>query len=129
MRRRAIEIPGLDHGGLPIPQASVVGNVLVSGGISPTDPATGAKPDDIESQVGLVFDNLERIMSAAGGTTDDIVKVTVFARDRGIRPHVDARWTAMFPDPASRPARHTLVADLAGNMQIQLEVIAILGDN
>ena len=32
-RRRSIDIPGLSHGPNPIPQASVVGNLLVSGGV------------------------------------------------------------------------------------------------
>jgi hypothetical protein len=34
----------------------------------------------------------------------------------------------MFPDEASRPARHTLRIDLAEPLQIQLEIIAVLGE-
>jgi len=33
----------------------------------------------------------------------------------------------MFPDAASRPARHTLRTDLQGGMQLQLEIMAVLG--
>ena len=74
MTRRSVEVPGLHHGGLPIPVACVVGNLLASSGISPLDPATGGIPDAV---------------------------------------------------PA---ARHTLRIDLAGSMQIQLEILAVLGE-
>ncbi|MCL2471229.1 MAG: RidA family protein [Propionibacteriaceae bacterium] len=126
-RRRSIDVDGLGHGGIPIPEASRVGPLLVSGGIGPMDPATGSVSDDQATQVATAFDNVIRVMTAAGGTTDDIVKVTVLARDRTIRGAVDARWVEMFPDPDSRPARHMLVTDLAGSTLIQLEIIAYLG--
>lgn len=123
---RSIEVPGLRHSA-PIPQAAVVGNLLVSGGIGPMDPETGATPDGTDEQVAVVFANVRRVLAAAGGTPDDIVKCTVFVRDRAIRPVVDKYWVEMFPDAASRPARHTLPAELQGSMQLQLEIMAVLG--
>jgi 2-iminobutanoate/2-iminopropanoate deaminase len=127
MARRSIEVPGLQHGALPIPVASVVGNLLVSGGINPVDPETGAIPDDTDEQVAVAFANVRRVLAAAGGAPEDVVKCTVFVRDRAIRPVIDKYWTEMFPDPASRPARHTLTADLQGRTQLQLEIMAVLG--
>ena len=126
MIRRSIEVSGLHHGGLPVPQAAVVGGLLISSGISPLDPADGAVPEDVKHQVSLVFDNARRVLAAAGGTSEDIVKVTVFVRDKGIRPIVDEQWLILFPNPASRPARHMLRTDLADPLQIQLEITAVL---
>jgi 2-iminobutanoate/2-iminopropanoate deaminase len=126
MARRSIEVPGLRHGA-PIPQASVVGNLLVSGGISPVDPETGAIPDGTDEQVATAFANVRRVLAAAGGSPADVVKCTVFVPDKAIRPVVDKYWVEMFPDPASRPARHTLRSDLQGGMQLQLEIMAVLG--
>jgi enamine deaminase RidA (YjgF/YER057c/UK114 family) len=128
MTRRSIEVPGLHHGGVPIPQACVVGNLLTSSGISPLDPATGAVPDSTEEQVELVFANVRRILAAAGGRPEDVAKCTVFVRDKGIRPVIDKYWTELFPDATSRPARHTLRAELADSLQIQLEIVAVLGE-
>lgn len=128
MARRSIEVPGLHHGGLPIPQASVVGNLLVSSGISPLDPGSGTVPGDTDTQVALAFANARRILDAAGGSPGDVVKCTVFVRDKGIRPVVDKHWLEMFPDETSRPARHTLRIDLTDPMQIQLEITAVLGE-
>ena len=128
MARRSIEVPGLHHGGLPIPQACVVGNLLASSGISPLDPATGTVPDSAEEQVPLVFANVRSVLEAAGGAPRDVVKCTIFVRDKAIRPVVDKYWTEMFPDGHSRPARHTLRVDLAEPLQIQIEIIAVLGE-
>jgi enamine deaminase RidA (YjgF/YER057c/UK114 family) len=126
MARRSIEVPGLRHRA-PIPQACVVGNLLVSGGISPVDPETGSVPDDTEGQVAVAFANVRRVLAAAGGTADDVVKCTVFVQDKAIRPVVDKHWVEMFPDEASRPARHMLRTDLRADTQLQLEVMAVLG--
>lgn len=128
MTRRSIEVPGLNHGGLPIPQACVVGNILVSGGISPVDPSTGSVPEGADEQVELVFANVRRVLDAAGGGPQDVVKCTVFVRDKAIRPVIDKHWLELFPDQASRPARHTLRTDLAGPLHIQLEITAVLGE-
>ena len=127
MARRSIEVPGLRHNA-PIPQASVVGNLLVSGGIGPVDPETGATPDGTDEQVAMAFANVRRVLAAAGGTPGDVVKFTVFAQDRAIRSVVDKYWVEMFPDAASRPARHTLRYELQGSMQLQIEIMAVLGE-
>lgn len=124
-RRRAIHVEGLAHGA-PIPNAAVVGNLLVSGGISGMDPATRAFPPTVEEQVELLFANTGRVMEQAGGSLDDIVKFTFFVLDRGARTVIDPHWTALFPDPESRPARHTLTHPLPEPMLVQCEITAVL---
>lgn len=129
MTRRSINIDGLSHGGLPIPQASLVGPLLASGGINGMDPATGEIPAGLEQQIGLVFANMRAIVEAAGGTVEDIARCVFYVRDKSCRPLVDAEWTAMFPDPESRPARHTLVHDLNGPLLVQCELTAYIKEN
>lgn len=124
--RQSIEIPGLGHGGQPIPAASRVGPLLVSGGISGKDPETGTIPEDPAAEVAQAFTNLKAILEAAGATLEHVAKVTVFVKDRDIRTHVNPPWLELFPDPESRPARHTLETSLAG-MRIQLECLAFIG--
>lgn len=126
VRRRSIEIPGLGHGSQPIPAASVVGPLLVTGGISGKDPETGTIAEDPAAEVAQAFANLKAILDAAGATPEQVAKVTVFVRDRDIRKHVNPPWLDLFPDPESRPARHTLETGLVG-MRIQLECLAFIG--
>ncbi len=54
------------------------GLLFISGQI-PIDPSTGQLiKEDFRKQVKQVLDNIVAIVEAAGGTVDDIVKVTVY---------------------------------------------------
>ncbi|OLT34735.1 RidA family protein [Rhodococcus sp. BGS-1C] len=128
MPRRSIEVPGLHHGKAPIPQASLVGPLLTSSGINGLDPVSGTVPDSVEEQVALIFANIVRILDVAGGATEDIAKCTFFVRERAARAAIDPHWVEMFPDAASRPARHTLEYALADPLRVQCELIAYLAE-
>jgi 2-iminobutanoate/2-iminopropanoate deaminase len=46
-----------------------------------------------------------------------------------LREIMNRHWVVMFPDPQSRPARHTLTSrDFAAPMQIQCDLMAVLGE-
>jgi 2-iminobutanoate/2-iminopropanoate deaminase len=123
MWRTSVDVEGLYHGGAPIPQATLVGTLLLSSGINGMDPADGSIPEDPETQVALVFDNIRRILEAAGGNLGDVAKCTFFVRDRSLKAVIDEHWLKAFPDPASRPARHTLVQELTVQA-LQCEMVA-----
>lgn len=127
-KRRSIEVTGVKHVN-PIPSASRRGPFVVSGAISGSDPQTGKIPSDLDEQCRLMFENVRRVMTAAGGTPDDIVKMTVWITDRSLREIMNRHWVEMFPDPQSRPARHTLAShDLSPPMQIQCDLMAVIGE-
>jgi 2-iminobutanoate/2-iminopropanoate deaminase len=127
-KRRSIEIAGVKHQN-PIPAASRKGPFVASGAISGADPATGAVPADLDAQCRQMFGNVRRLIEAAGGTPDDIIKMNVWIADRALRPTLNKYWVEMFPDPASRPARHTLAhADFAPPMQVQCDILAVIGE-
>lgn len=126
--RRSIEVPGLHHGGAPIPLASRVGPLLVSGGVLGQDPDTGEVPADAAEQARLLFENVRRVLAAGGAEPAHVAKLTFFVRDRGLRAAIDEHWLAMFPDPDSRPARHTLPTDLPPGVAVQCEVLAFIPD-
>jgi enamine deaminase RidA (YjgF/YER057c/UK114 family) len=107
--RTSIYIDGFGHKN-PIPAACRVGPLLESGSIQGNDPATGKPADTIEAQCHFMLDNVRRIVEAAGGGTQHIVKLTVWMKDRSQRPALNVPWLEMFPDAASRPARHAIVA-------------------
>ncbi|GAA1872050.1 hypothetical protein GCM10009836_61190 [Pseudonocardia ailaonensis] len=128
MSAESIDVPGLGHGGMPIPTGCRVGPLLVSGGIGGTDPATGVMPADGPDQVLGIFENVRRFLKAAGATEADVAKMTFFVVDRSLREHINTSWVEMFPDEGRRPARHTLVAQLAAPMVVQCEVLAYVED-
>lgn len=105
-RRQSIEIDGFQHRN-PIPAASRVGNLLMTGVIQGLDSRTGTVPETLEGQCEVVFQHIRDIMNAARGTPEDIVKISFWLRDPSQRPVLNTEWVRMFPDPGSRPARHT----------------------
>jgi len=123
-RRRSVDVTGLRHGHLPIPTASLVGPILSTGGVRGVDPASGDVPADPDEQCRLMFENLRAIVEAAGGTTGDIVKLTIWAAGQDVRDAINPQWVAMFPDPESRPSRHILNYALPGAMVVQCEALA-----
>jgi 2-iminobutanoate/2-iminopropanoate deaminase len=127
-KRRSIDVAGAKHVN-PIPSASRRGPFVASGAISGTDPETGKVLADLDEQCRLMFENVRRVMAGAGGTPDDIIKMTVWITDRSLREIMNRHWVKMFPDPQSRPARHTLTSrDFTAPMQIQCDLLAVIGE-
>jgi 2-iminobutanoate/2-iminopropanoate deaminase len=127
-KRRSIKIEGL-HKGQPIPAASRVRNIVMTGGVYGSDAKTGKLPDDVDQQATLMFENLRRILAEAGATLEDVVKMTVWVKIPEARAAVNREWLKAFPDEQSRPARHTLQNDhLAANMLVQCDAMAVLDD-
>ena len=126
-KRESLHIPGMAHGA-PIPMGSKIGNIVYSSGISGYDTAADKMPEGAEEQAANMFKNIRTLMEVAGGTTDDIIRLTVLAKDRSNLPAVNAEWLKMFPDEHSRPARHALDVEVrAGGALFQAEIIAVLG--
>jgi|SRR5215471_21814930 len=123
--RRSINVAGFGHQN-PIPVASRIGNLLMSSVISGRDPVSGTLPASIEDQCAEMFRVVRRIVEAAGGTPADIIKMTVWLRDPGNREALNVEWVRMFPDPESRPARHTLPLAGDGASLVQCDVTAVI---
>jgi 2-iminobutanoate/2-iminopropanoate deaminase len=124
-RRKSIHIDGFAHQN-PIPNASIIGNLLVSGVIMGRDTRAESVPESIEEQCAIMFRHVRDIVEAAGGTTDDIVKMSVWLKDPSDRSALNAEWTAMFPDPESRPARHAFPLGDESPVMIQCDLMAVI---
>ncbi|HEY4134155.1 MAG TPA: RidA family protein [Alphaproteobacteria bacterium] len=123
-KRQSVEPPGKEHKS-PIPMGCKIGNIVYSSAIGGDDPATGKTSPDPAEQAKTMMENVRRFMTAAGGTPEDIIRLTLYVQDKKIREYFNKEWLAMFPDPHSRPARHALVVDLEKKL-FQVEVVAVL---
>ena len=104
---------------------NVNGLVFLSGQI-PLDPATMEVVDgDFEARARRVFDNLAAVARAAGGTLDDVVKLTVFLTDLGNFATVNAVMEDYFHKPF--PARAAVgVASLPKGVDVEADAILSL---
>ena len=82
MTRQAIHSPDAPAAIGPYSQAIRVGNVVYLSGQIGLDPASGNVVEGgVEAQAHQVFRNLRAVAAAAGGTLDQIVKVTLLLCD------------------------------------------------
>ncbi|MGC3992817.1 MAG: RidA family protein [Propionicimonas sp.] len=124
-RRESLYVPGFDHTN-PIPVASRIGPFLASGVLTGRDPATKELPEGLAEQCANVFAHIRAVLAAAGGSPDDILKLTFWLADHRDREALNRQWVAMFPDPARRPARQAMAAQLDGGQLIQCDLLAVL---
>jgi len=98
--------------------------VFISGQI-PLDPGSmEVVPGGIEAQITRVFDNLSAVCEAAGGSLDEIVKLTIYLTDMGDFPQVNSIMGQYFTTPY--PARAAVeVSALPKGVNVEMD--AILG--
>ncbi len=103
-------------------QAVRVGNTLWVSGQIPLDPKTGQLVAGIEAQVRQAFANLKAIVTAAGATLDQVVKVNVYLTDLAHFQLVNQVMAEMFQAPY--PARAAVgVAALPRGAEVEVECI------
>lgn len=107
-------------------QAIRSGNLVFLSGQIPLDPATMEIVDgDFEARARRVFDNLKAVAEAAGGSLDQIVKLTVYLTDLENFAAVNAVMADYFAEPF--PARAALgVAALPKGADVEAEAILAL---
>lgn len=127
-KRRSINWAGFKHEN-PIPNASMIGNILMSSIISGRNPDMHTMPADAEEKVANIFRHIKACVEAAGGTVDDILKVNFWVKDPEVgRKMLNGPWAEMFPDAASRPARHTLALPANAASHVTCDFTAVIGD-
>ena len=107
-------------------QAIGIGDLVFLSGQIPLDPATmEVVAGDFEARARQVFDNLAAVARAAGGTLDDVVKLTVFLTDLGNFATVNAVMEDYFHKPF--PARAAVgVASLPKGADVEADAILVL---
>jgi len=107
-------------------QAIEVSDLVFLSGQIPLDPATmEVVGGDFEARARRVFDNLAAVAGAAGGSLDDIVKLTVFLTDLGNFATVNAVMEDYFREPF--PARAAVgVASLPKGVDVEADAILCL---
>lgn len=110
----------------PYSQAVRAGNTVYFSGQAPLDPATGALVEgSITVQTRRVFDNLQAVAKAAGGSFDQVVRVGVYVTDLANFAEVNAVMATYFKQPY--PARSTIeVSGLPKGAQVEIDMVMVL---
>ena len=108
----------------PYSQGLRSGNMVFISGQIPVDPATGEMVEGIEAQAKQALTNLKNVLAAAGLSTKNVIKTTVFLADLADFPTVNAIYETFFLAPY--PARSCVqVAGIPKGALVEIECIAI----
>jgi reactive intermediate/imine deaminase len=123
MSRHAIETDKAPAAIGPYSQAVRSGKTVFLSGQIPLDPATGQLVEgDIAAQTRRVFDNLQAVCQAAGGSLDDVMRIGIYLTDLGDFAAVNAVMADYFSAPY--PARSTIeVAGLPRGARVEVDAI------
>jgi len=125
MTKHAISSPDAPAALGPYSQAVRAGHTVYLSGQLGLDPATGILVEGIEAQTHQVFLNLRAVAAAAGGSIDDMVKLSILMQDLGDFAKVNEIMSSYFRQPY--PARATYqVAALPRGALIEIEGILVL---
>ena len=106
-------------------QAIKSGNTVYLSGQIGLDPKTMQMVEGIEAQIHRVFDNLQAVVKASGGTFDHIVKLKIYLSDLAHFAKVNEIMATYFAEPY--PARAAIgVSQLPKNGLVEADAILVL---
>lgn len=109
----------------PYSQGIKAGNLVITSGQLPLDPATGTFPQGIEAQTRQSLTNCKAVLEAGGATMADVIKTTVFLKDMNDFAAMNGVYATFFEGDC--PARSAVeVARLPKDAMIEIECIAAL---
>ncbi|MGH2772037.1 MAG: RidA family protein [Actinomycetota bacterium] len=110
----------------PYSQAKKSGNLVITAGQIPLDPATGEIVDGgVAQQAERVLENLKAVLEAAGAGFDQVLKTTVFLDSMDDFAAMNEVYERYFKEPY--PARSTIeVSRLPKDALVEIEATAVI---
>ena len=106
-------------------QAVKVGDTTYLSGQIPLDPQTMQLVAGFDNQVRRVFDNLQAVCEAAGGSLNDLVKINVYLINLANFAKVNEIMASYFDEPY--PARAAVgVAALPRGAEVEIEGVMVV---
>jgi len=107
-------------------QAVKVDNTVYISGQIPLDPASmEVVSGGIDAEITRVFDNLQAVAKASGGSLADVVKLNIYLTDLGNFPTVNEIMAQYFQQPY--PARAAIgVAALPKAVGVEMDAVLVI---
>lgn len=125
MARQIIQTAGAPQAIGTYSQAVRSGSTVYLSGQIGLDPRTMQLVEGIEAQIRRVFDNLQAVAAAAGGSLNDVVKLNVYLTDLAHFSRVNEIMAEYFGQPY--PARAAVgVAQLPRGALVEMDAVIVL---
>ena len=127
MRKQVVAEKGAPPQGIYSPAIVASGTVAYISGQGPVDPQSGQlQLGSFAQQAKLTFDNVTTLLEAAGTSWEHVVKVGVFLADLKDFGEMNDIYKVYLTEPY--PARTTVQAGLSTGMLIEVDCMAIIGE-
>jgi 2-iminobutanoate/2-iminopropanoate deaminase len=124
------EIRRIRVGSDEAPSAVRIGPLLFAHDVTPVDPKTGRINSDATlDQVGAAFDNLERVLVAAGMERNQLLRIAGYFRDLGEKDYLNNRMVSTFPKASEKPVHKYVPAALPPGVAFSLQAIGLMTDD
>lgn len=125
-RKRVVESADAPKAIGPYSQGVIANGFVYTAGQIGSDPKTGTLVEGgIAEQTEQALKNISAVLKAAGSSTDDVVKTTVFLADMNDFAKMNEIYAKYFKQPF--PARSTVqVARLPRDAKVEIEAVAVV---
>lgn len=125
MTRTAITSPDAPEPAGPYSHGIVAQGIVAVSGQVGVDPATGQLVgDDVTSQTRQALKNLEAVLSAAGSSLDDVIRIGVFLTEVDDFGAMNEVYAQAVPTP--HPARTTVYVGLPPGYLVEIDALAVV---
>lgn len=126
MQKRVIATPLAPKAVGPYSQAIEAGSTIYVSGQLPVDPATGRMAEGVEEQTRRSLQNVAAILSEAGASMSDVVKVTVLLQHMDDFAAMNGVYATFFS--GAMPARVCFeAASLPMGALVEIDAVAVRG--
>ena len=102
--------------------------VFVAGQIPWDENGNTVCKGDVAGQTRQVFTNIGAVLAEAGGTLDDVVKITVFAADIRYRDEINRVRTETFSEPYPASTQVAVASLVDPEWLVEIEAVAFIED-
>ena len=102
--------------------------VFVAGQIPWDENGNTVCKGDVAGQTRRVFANIGAVLAEAGGTLDDVVKITVFAADIRYRDEINRVRTETFTEPYPASTQVAVASLVDPEWLVEIEAVAFIAD-
>ncbi|MDE0275262.1 MAG: RidA family protein [Defluviicoccus sp.] len=102
--------------------------VFVAGQIPWDENGNTVCKGDVAGQTRQVFANIGAVLAEAGGTLDDVVKITVFAADIRYRDAINRVRTETFSEPYPASTQVAVASLVDPEWLVEIEAVAFIED-
>ena len=130
MAKRVLQPASVQAKGSYSPGWEVSGGraVFVAGQIPWDEEGNTVCKGDVAGQTRQVFANIAAVLAEAGGSLDDVVKITVFAADIRYRDAINRVRTETFGEPYPASTQVAVASLVDPEWLVEIEAVAFIED-